>query len=210
MDLDAEGIKDPLSFVFNYFLRLSLYVRTVITVHIMVQSVVIILSKSILSPPFDGSIIIYVYIYINGQESQIWTRIFVYFYMCTNISTCRIISQKGSDDMAISDAQKRATAKYKEKNLKRIPLDVQKEKYEQIKAASEKAGESVNGYIKHAIDERMKIDKEKESTANTENILFQVQAGEKEPINAHAAKMGESLNGFILRAICETIERDLN
>lgn len=44
---------------------------------------------------------------------------------------------------------------YAKKNLKRIPLDVQKEKYEEIKAAAERAGEPVNGYIKKAIDERM-------------------------------------------------------
>ena len=44
---------------------------------------------------------------------------------------------------------------YAKKNLKRIPLDVQKEKYEAIKAAAEAAGESVNGYIKTAVDMRM-------------------------------------------------------
>lgn len=44
---------------------------------------------------------------------------------------------------------------YAKNNLKRIPLDVRKEKYEEIKAASEKAGETVNGYIKKAIDQRM-------------------------------------------------------
>ncbi|SCH88800.1 Uncharacterised protein [uncultured Clostridium sp.] len=44
---------------------------------------------------------------------------------------------------------------YAKKNLKRIPLDVQKEKYEEIKAAAEASGESVNDYIKKAIDERM-------------------------------------------------------
>mgnify|MGYP000183671679 CR=1 FL=1 len=43
--------------------------------------------------------------------------------------------------------------------LKRIPLDVQKEKYEEIKAAADAAGEKVNGYIKKAIDERMKREK---------------------------------------------------
>ena len=37
---------------------------------------------------------------------------------------------------------------YAKKNLKRIPLDVQKEKYEEIKAAAETSGESVNDYIK--------------------------------------------------------------
>lgn len=44
---------------------------------------------------------------------------------------------------------------YAKKNLKRIPLDVQKEKYEEIKAAADRAGETVNGYIKKAIEERM-------------------------------------------------------
>ena len=44
---------------------------------------------------------------------------------------------------------------YAKKNLKRIPLDVQKEKYEEIKAAATAAGESVNGYIKKAVDQRM-------------------------------------------------------
>lgn len=57
--------------------------------------------------------------------------------------------------MTLTDAQKQARYNYARKNLKRIPLDVQKEKYEQIKAAADRNGESVNGYIKKAIDERM-------------------------------------------------------
>lgn len=44
---------------------------------------------------------------------------------------------------------------YAKSKLKRIPLDVQKEKYEEIKSAAEAVGESVNGYIKKAVDERM-------------------------------------------------------
>ena len=67
--------------------------------------------------------------------------------------------QKEGEDMT-SEAQKKATAKYKEKNLKRIPLDVQKEKYEEIKAAADQAGKTVNGYIKEAIEEKMKREKE--------------------------------------------------
>lgn len=57
--------------------------------------------------------------------------------------------------MPLTEAQKRANIKYKEKSIKRIPLDVQKEKYEAIKAAAEAVGESVNGYIKTAIDRRI-------------------------------------------------------
>ncbi len=44
---------------------------------------------------------------------------------------------------------------YAKKNLKRIPLDVTKEKYQEIKTAASIANESVNGYIKKAIDQRM-------------------------------------------------------
>ena len=57
--------------------------------------------------------------------------------------------------MPLTEAQKRANIKYKEKSIKRIPLDVQKEKYEAIKAAAEATGESVNGYIKTAVDRRI-------------------------------------------------------
>lgn len=47
---------------------------------------------------------------------------------------------------------------YAKNNLKRIPLDVPKEKYAQIKEISAAKGESVNGYIKKAIDLRIEND----------------------------------------------------
>lgn len=47
------------------------------------------------------------------------------------------------------------TNKYAKEHLKRIPLDVRKDKFEEIKAAAGAVGETVNGYIKRAIDERM-------------------------------------------------------
>ena len=49
---------------------------------------------------------------------------------------------------------------YKKTHYKRIPLDVTKEKYDEIKAAATAAGETVNGYIKTAVDDRMKSGKE--------------------------------------------------
>ena len=57
--------------------------------------------------------------------------------------------------MPLTEGQKQSMYNYAKNNLKRIPLDVQKEKYEEIKAAAETSGESVNDYIKKAIDERM-------------------------------------------------------
>lgn len=57
--------------------------------------------------------------------------------------------------------KKQYIREYSKENLKRIPLDVQKDKYEEIKEASIKAGETVNGYIKKAIDDRLKSNKQK-------------------------------------------------
>lgn len=47
---------------------------------------------------------------------------------------------------------------YAKSKLKRIPLDVQKGKYDAIKSHATSVGETVNGYIKKAIDERMERD----------------------------------------------------
>lgn len=60
--------------------------------------------------------------------------------------------------MTMSNERKAYLYNYQKENLKRIPLDVPISKYEEIKRASEKAGETVNGYIKKAIDMRMRND----------------------------------------------------
>lgn len=60
--------------------------------------------------------------------------------------------------MPLTEEQKQSRYRYAKEKLKRIPLDVQKEKYEEIKAAADRAGESVNGYIKTAIEQRMERD----------------------------------------------------
>lgn len=51
-----------------------------------------------------------------------------------------------------------ASVKYKAEKIKRVPLDVQLAFYDEIKAAADQAGESVNGYIKEAIRQRMERD----------------------------------------------------
>lgn len=57
--------------------------------------------------------------------------------------------------MTYSENKKAYNQKYTKENYKRIPLNVTFDKYDQIKAAADAAGESVNGYIKTAIDERL-------------------------------------------------------
>lgn len=60
--------------------------------------------------------------------------------------------------MALSEQRKDYLYEYQKTKLKRIPLDVTKEKYEQIASSAAAQNEKVNGYIKKAIDERMKRD----------------------------------------------------
>ena len=72
------------------------------------------------------------------------------------------IFYKEEETQAMSDLSNKTKydLEYAKKKLKRIPLDVQKEKYDEIKAAAAAAGESVNGYIKKAIDDRMEREAE--------------------------------------------------
>lgn len=62
--------------------------------------------------------------------------------------------------MALTEQRKEYLYDYQKSKLKRIPLDVPKERYEEIKAAADAVGEKVNGYIKQAIKERIERDKE--------------------------------------------------
>ena len=54
-----------------------------------------------------------------------------------------------------SNAQKKAVIKYAKNHFRRIPLDVQKESYEELKAEADAVGETVNGFIKRAIAMRI-------------------------------------------------------
>ena len=63
-----------------------------------------------------------------------------------------------SDESKVSKAQQKAVAKYMKNNYDEIKVRVEKGKREIIKAAAEQAGESLNGYIKKAVDQLMKRD----------------------------------------------------
>lgn len=58
--------------------------------------------------------------------------------------------------MTATKAQIRATQKYKKENYSRIPLDVPREYHEKVKEVAKSQGQSVNGFIKDAIDEKIK------------------------------------------------------
>lgn len=57
--------------------------------------------------------------------------------------------------MVATEAHKKAVKEYKAKKIKRVPLDMQLSDYEALKGIAEQTGETINGYIKRAIAERM-------------------------------------------------------
>ena len=57
--------------------------------------------------------------------------------------------------MAYTEQGYQASKKYKSEKIKRVPLDMQIADYERVKAAADAVGETVNGYIKRAIAERL-------------------------------------------------------
>ena len=61
--------------------------------------------------------------------------------------------------MPVSQAQKKATAKYEQQNYDKVLLRLEKGKKDKIKLHAENRDESLNGFINKAIDEKMERDK---------------------------------------------------
>lgn len=61
--------------------------------------------------------------------------------------------------MPASKAQQRAVSKYMKENYDEIKVRVEKGRKATIKAHAEAHGQSVNGFINEAIDEKMERDK---------------------------------------------------
>ena len=59
-----------------------------------------------------------------------------------------------------TEARKRANEKYNAKAYDELKIRVSKGEKEQIKAHADTQGESLNGFVKRAIDETMKRDNE--------------------------------------------------
>ena len=59
------------------------------------------------------------------------------------------------EESKISKAQQKAVQKYVKNNYDRVVVTFPKGRREEIKTAATAAGESVNGYIKKAVDQRM-------------------------------------------------------
>jgi len=60
--------------------------------------------------------------------------------------------------MALTEAQRRANDKYIKENYQKLSISYPKEYCETVKAAAKSAGESLAGYVKKAIDNRMEAE----------------------------------------------------
>lgn len=77
-----------------------------------------------------------------------WTYVFLF----------GIINKKVVLKLAISESQKKANLKYAKNHLKRVPLDLQIEFYNDVKFYAEKNGYTVNGLIKELLKEKLNAD----------------------------------------------------
>ena len=73
--------------------------------------------------------------------------------------------KKEGEQMAVSEAQKKATAKYEKHNYDKVLLRLDKGDKDRIKAHADSRNESVNGFIKRDIDETMERDGSGDSAA---------------------------------------------
>ncbi len=65
--------------------------------------------------------------------------------------------------MPVSAAQKKATAKYEQHNYDKVLLRLEKGKKDIIKGHADKIGDSINGFINKAIDEKLERDTAKQN-----------------------------------------------
>ena len=74
----------------------------------------------------------------------------------------------------------KASKAYKEKKIKRVPLDMQISDYDHLKAVADSCGEKVNEYIKKAI--RLRMEQEgasKDSTSGDGNGILTAPGDDK-------------------------------
>lgn len=92
---------------------------------------------------------------------------------------------------------KERNKEYREKNIKRIPLDVQRTFYEKIAAAADKHGVPVNTYIKSAIEEMMDRECGQDVVKLRDNVIDDITSNQ------------ESINNVLVPALfnnCGNIE----
>jgi hypothetical protein len=105
--------------------------------------------------------------------------------------------------MATTKAQQKAVSKYVKANYDRIEFKTPKGRKAEIKVYAKKHGESINGFIRRAIDETMK------SMGTPIGVTDVILSSDtlKEAQNA-AERTGENVLEFIARAVRTQAKRD--
>lgn len=113
--------------------------------------------------------------------------------------------------MAMKEKRKEYLYEYQKQKLKRIPLDVTKEFYEEIAVKASSCNMSVNGYIKQAIAEKI----EREASLMEKDLYFAEVARFNE--NGFGEGKGwsfyvspEKCNAFTVKAANEILEWAIN
>ena len=89
-----------------------------------------------------------IYFGYGGESEPISTILYYYLERGANMP----------EESKVSKAKQKAVNKYVKNNYDRINVTFPKGQKEIIMQAAEAAGESVNGYIKKAVDQRMERD----------------------------------------------------
>ena len=93
----------------------------------------------------------------NCHDTQLFSLFFMH-YVTPDISTVILL---GDNDMASSEAAKRAVKKYDQEKIDRIAMRVPKGKREVIQAHAQEQGESINAFLNRAVDEAIERDRKK-------------------------------------------------
>lgn len=107
--------------------------------------------------------------------------------------------------MAISEAQRRAVAKYNAANYERVELRLKKGKKDTVKAHADSYGESLNEFVNRAIDCQMERDGAGGAVV-AEGISLPPDA--LEAAQQAAERTGEAVGEFLARAAQAQVKRD--
>jgi predicted DNA binding CopG/RHH family protein len=94
-------------------------------------------------------------IYQDGMLHKIYLCRYVHYALFTQIDARDTILQKEGDRMTVSKAQQKAVNKYMKENYDRVNLTLPKGYKEEIAQIAATRGQSVNAFIKEAIDEHI-------------------------------------------------------
>ena len=115
--------------------------------------------------------------------------------------------------MAISEAQRRAVAKYNAANYERVELRLKKGKKDAVKAHADSYGESLNEFVNRAINRQMErdgADGPQRATGQPAGAggIFSLSPDALESAQRAAERTGEALEEFLSRAAQAQAKRD--